>query len=92
MLYSCYAEQDIFEKLLNEAMEDGEETNIHIANYWKFIFTITFNTDHARWVIEVGGDANDIFKLDPYGGWSEWQAAGITRISKLMDYSPPKSK
>jgi hypothetical protein len=95
---TCYNDEDnatehaAYEKLLNEAMEDGTETNITIKNYWKFTFTITFTTNNNTWLVEVGGDAQSIFKLDPHGGWDEWQAAGINRLSKLWDYSPPKSK
>lgn len=74
--------------LLQQAKEDGTETSIHIETYHKFVFSITFQTGNAKWIIDVGGDAPSIYQLDPYGGWDEWDAAGILRINKLSEALP----
>jgi hypothetical protein len=65
-----------FEKLKN----DGNPKFIQIKNYWKYKFTIIGATDHYSFQLTCGGTPNDIYRFKPYGGWTEWEYAGITDL------------
>jgi len=67
-----------------------ERLAITVDNYWKYTFSITARAkdiNHHRFIIElrVGGDHNNIYKFDPFGGWAEWEYAGIEHIKITPD-------
>jgi len=52
-------------------------TKIWIADYWKYEFTISFEVDGKTFRVGAGGCADDIYRFNAFGGWDEWEAAGI---------------
>jgi hypothetical protein len=60
---------------------DGTPKMIHIEGYWKYEFTITGTTDHYSFRLVCGGDRDEIYRFEPYGGWDEWEYAGITYLT-----------
>ena len=58
----------------------GAPTNIRVTGYWKYTFDIDFEVDGERVWLRCGGNDEYIYKFDPFGGWEEWDYAGITSI------------
>jgi hypothetical protein len=59
----------------------GKPTEIAIVGYDKYVFTVQCQIVGNEVTIECGGDANDIYDFDPYGGWTEWEGAGIRDVT-----------
>jgi hypothetical protein len=59
-----------------------EEGSIQITGYWKYEFSMTATTrlGQRRLVVQCGGDRDDIYTFDPYGGWEEWHAVILRRV------------
>lgn len=60
---------------------DGEPKNIKITGYWKYSFTIEFQTNNYNVRLICGGEPNSIYRFDPFGGWNEWEGVEIQTIS-----------
>lgn len=60
------------ENLLRELYNDGSPSNISIIAYYKYEFTIRAETTNYIFHIGCGGDADIIYRFDPFGGWEEW--------------------
>lgn len=69
--------------LLKEAKNDGAPKNIMVTGQHKYMFDIQFETNKSRWFIRVGGDADNIYRFNPHGGWNQWKSAEIRIIQKL---------
>jgi hypothetical protein len=73
------------EDRIREAEELGDTEEEVIEDYYKYVFTVEFKAGGRKFRIDVGGDANDIYKLEPCGGWYEWHAAEIRNLLELPE-------
>lgn len=73
-------------KTFATAMKDGHVTNIEVTAYSRYVFTITFKTDKHSWQVECGGDAENIWDFDPFGGWQQWNEARIRTFTCMDDF------
>lgn len=64
---------------LEELKNDGEPKNVTVIGYYKYAFTISFETDHFySEIYVVVSDPDDVYKFSPYDGWEEWENKEIT--------------
>src|SRR4051812_48275897 len=63
-------------KMTRRDMYAIEVQDIKITGYYKYSFDIEAKTKDGK-IIKVycGGDKDDIYRFEPFGGWGEWFGA-----------------
>lgn len=59
---------------------DGPVRHLHIDKYCEYEFTISGFTENYKFQLICGGSSEGMYHFDPYGGWGDWEQAGISFI------------
>lgn len=62
-----------------------DHNNVLIAEYYHYLFVLLVKlAPGVHLKICVGGDAYNVYRFDPRGGWPEWDKATIVWCKQLV--------